>query len=63
MSTIEQTTTKNECGTCGEPLSESGRCLNVECSAAVEEACRTAARETRKASAPPRAFTFSGNVD
>lgn len=62
-------TTEIEAGTCScckQPLNAAGRCLNVDCTKAAEQATRAAARETRKATAgdsSPRAFTSSGRVD
>lgn len=55
-----------ECETCGEPLNESGHCINIDCERAQEDATRGAARDTAKATAraaEPNAFTSAGRVD
>lgn len=54
------------CMTCGEPLTESGVCVNVDCSTAQEQATRAAQRQTAKATAAaaqPSAWTSTGRVD
>lgn len=58
----------NECHCCHEPLDASGRCINIDCRVAQEQATAGAARETRKATAgaaayESRAFSSSGRVD
>jgi len=59
----------HECAECGEELEPgSGRCINVDCRVAQEQATAGAARQTAKATAgaaryEPRAFSSSGKVD
>lgn len=52
------------CATCAEPMTPSGRCLNVGgCRTADRMATRTSLRRGAAASARPAAWTRAGSVD